>query len=220
MTGMLDITGFLVAGPNLPFLVAGCVVLALLLIELVMLTVGQSMMLFDSSLDLNLDLDGNGIPDHLETGWGLSGLLNPGHLPSTLFLVVFCGLFSLIGVSAQWTWFRSMGEMAPVFLSVPVTLVPTLALTRWFSVGLARVMPQVETNAVTLESLAGQLGVLTVGPIKGLEDKGMARFTDDHGVDHTVLVMSHDGSEISILDPVILSTPHPTNPIAFYVRKI
>jgi len=218
---MGNITDFLVANPNLPFLIAGCVVVGLFILESVLMTIGHSTMLTHGDVDFSLDLDGNGIPDYLEHG-GLhfGDVLNPGHIPATMFLVVFCGAFSLLGYTGQWIYLGATGGLAPMLLSLPITLVPTLAVSRWTSVGMAKIMPQDETNAIALESLAGDAGILTAGPVSGLNDFGMARFTDKYGTDHHLMVGGATNDVIESGSNVVLVGPHPDKAIAFIVRKI
>jgi len=217
---MDNITDFLVAGPNTSFLVAGCVVAAVLILEIVLLIVGHSTMMMNADVDMTLDLDGNGIPDYLEGHGHLGDWFNPGHIPVTMFLVLFCGLLALLGYSGQWIYLGQAGQLAPALLAVPITLVPTLAFSRWFSVGLARIIPQDETNAISVESLAGDVGVLTTGPVQGRDDFGMARFADKYGVDHALVVGSVDDTIIETGSSVVLVGPHPEKSIAFIIRKI
>lgn len=193
----------------------------LFLLELIMMVIGHSLMLAHADVDLTLDLDGNGIPDYLEHGHGHFGdFFNPGHIPTTMFIVVFTSLLSLIGYTGQWLLLGNYGWLAPGMIAVPIALVPTLALTRWITVGLARIMPQDETNAIMVESLSGEVGIITAGPFSGKNDFGMARFTDRHGVDHTLMVSSADDTIIENGNQVVLVGPHPDKAIAFIVRKI
>lgn len=218
---MRGITDFLVAGPNTVFLIAGCIVAGLFLLELIMIIVGHSLMMTHGEVDMTLDLDGNGIPDYLEhSDFQLGDFLNPGHVPTTMFVVIFCGALSVLGFSGQWFLLGSYGFLAPALLAVPIALVPTLALTRWATVGISKVMPQDETNAISLESLSGEVGILTAGPVTGPNDFGMARFTDKHGIDHRIMVGGVDDSVIENGSNVVLVGPHPDKAIAYVVRKI
>lgn len=218
---MGNILDFLVASPNTVFLVAGCVVVGLFLLELIMMIIGHSLMMAHGDVDMTLDLDGNGIPDYLETGhFHLGELFNPGNVPTTMFLVIFSGALSMVGFSGQWILLNNYGWLAPALLAVPMALVPTLAITRWATVGMAKIMPQDETNAIALESLSGEVGVITAGPIQGTNDFGMARFTDKYGVDHRLMVSGVDETVIATGSDVVLVGPHPDKAIAYVVRKI
>lgn len=218
---MDNITDFLVASPNTTFLVAGCVVAGIFILEILLLIVGHSTMMTHGDVDLTLDLDGNGIPDYLEGSHvHLGDWFNPGHIPVTMFLVLFCGLLSLIGYTGQWMYLGQTGQLAGPLLAVPIVLVPTLAISRWLSVGLARIIPQDETNVISLESLSGEVGVLTVGPVAGRNDFGMARFSDKYGVDHALVVGGVDDTNIEAGSSVVLVGPHPEKAIAFIIRKI
>lgn len=218
---MADILDFLVAGPNTAFLIAGCVVAALFILEIVMTVIGHSMMMAHGDVDFTIDVDGNGIPDYLEHGHLHFGdFFNPGHIPTTMFVVVFCFMLSLLGYTGQWLLLQHYGILAPGLLATPLALVPTLAISRWATVGLARVIPQDETNSIELETLSGQAGILTTGPVAGPDDFGMARFADKYGVDHALVVGGVDDTIIDIGSSVVLLGPHPSKAIAFVVRKI
>lgn len=218
---MDDITNFLVAGPNLPFLVTGCLVLATLVIELMMLVIGYSIMLGHGDIDFTLDADGNGIPDYLEHGSpDFFSWINPGHLPSSMLIVVFCGVFSLLGFSGQWIYNGLTHGLAPMLLTVPIVIAGTLPFVRGASIGIAKAMPSESTSAISLSDLVGEIGVLTAGPVKGQGDFGMARFTDKHGMDHQLMVSVNDDTIIANGESVVLMGPHPDNAIAYVVRKI
>jgi hypothetical protein len=217
---MNNLTDFLVAGPNLVFLVAGCIVLGLFVTELIMMVVGHSL-LNHGDIDFTLDANGNGIPDYLEGGnFDFLSVLNPGHIPVTMLMLAFCGILTILGFSGQWIWLGMTGSLAPGILSVPIALVPTFALTSLTSKGLSYVMPKDVSNAIALESLQGNVGVVIAGPIRGLDDFGIARFTDSHGVDHSIMVSGNNTNPIFNGDRVVLEGPHPNKAIAFVVRKI
>jgi hypothetical protein len=196
------------------------VVLALLLFGIIGMALGAGFDALHGHADFSLDLNGNGIPDHLEIGHaGIIGWANPGHVPSTIFLTLFCGSFALLGYSAQWIYDGLTGSLAPALFGAPIVLALTLPTVRLCSLGLAPVLPKDESNAVSLESLTGSAGVVTVGPI-AREDFGMARFTDAHGTDHTVMVCGEGEESIANGSQVVLIGPHRERAYAFIVRKI
>jgi len=211
---------FLTSGPNLAFLVTGCIVLALLITGVVSLALGAGFDALHHSIDFNADLNGNGIPDHLEMGhFNLMGWFNPGHVPSTIFLILFCGIFSILGYSGQWIFLSSTGSLAPWLLAVPVALLMTLPSVRGSTMLLAPLVPKDETNAILLESLVGFPGVVTAGPI-GFNDFGMARFSDDYGTDHMLMVSSESEEVIATGSSVVLLGQHRERQYAYIVRKI
>lgn len=216
----MNLLDFLTAGPNLPYLIAGCVVLALLTIGLASMILGAGFEALHHNFDFSADVDGNGIPDHLEVGhFDLMAWFNPGRVPSTIFLILFCGSFSILGYSAQWIYDGLTGSLAPMLLSIPIIIALTLPTVRVTSSSIAPILPKDETNAIKLESLTGTSGVVTAGPI-GKDNFGMARFTDQYGTDHTLMVCGEGEETIANGSNVVLIGPHRERTIAFIVRKI
>lgn len=174
----------------------------------------------DADIDFTLDANGNGIPDYLEMGHGsFLGWVNPGHVPSTIFIILFCGIYGILGYSAQWIYIGLMSDLAPRLVAGPIILAMTLPVVRALSVAIAPLLPKDETNAIKVETLIGISGVLTAGPV-GLNDFGIARFTDDHGTDHNLVVCGESEEVIANGSPVVLLGPHREREIAFIVRKI
>lgn len=217
---MDDITDFLVAGPNVPFLVAACLVVAIFLLEAISMVLGHSLASQHGDIDYTLDADGNGIPDYLEQGdFNILGWLNPGHVPSMVFLLLFCGIYSIVGYGAQWVFDGLTGHLAPALLAGPVALAISLPFVRSATRAAERIIPKDESNAVNVESLTGDAGVVTAGPI-GRGDFGFARFTDKWGTDHSLMVSGEGEEAIATGATVVLVGPHPDKAIAFVVRKI
>lgn len=216
----MDLTDFLAAGPNLPFLVAGCVVLALLVLTIISMILGVGHDLFHADVDFTADLNGNGIPDYLEVGhFNIMSWVNPGRVPSTVLLLVLCGFYSILGYSVQWIYLGASQKMLPAMLVGPIVLVVALLATRITSNAIAPVMPKDETNAIALESLVGSSGVLSAGPITNTRF-GVARFTDQYGTNHNLMVSGEGEETIANGSAVVLLGPHREREIAFVVRKI
>lgn len=214
---MDDILTFLLASDNLPFIISGSILLAILILEVIGLLVGLSM--FHHDVDFEADLNGNGIPDYLEAEAGLMGWFNPGHVPLMVFLVLFSTIFTVIGYGAQWVYSGLTGSLAPMLLSVPLVTAATLPFVRWGTMAFARIMPRDITNAVTLESLSGLSGPLVVGPASK-DVAGQVRITDDYGTHHYLFVFSDGDENIAIGENVVLLGPHREKSYAYVVRKI
>lgn len=217
---MGDITDFFVAGQNMPFLVAACLVAAIFLLEGIALVLGHSFATQHGDIDYTLDANGNGIPDYLETGdFNILGWLNPGHVPSMIFLLLFCGTFTITGYAGQWIFDGITGHLAPSMLAGPVALAISLPFVRSATRTAERIIPKDESSAVTVESLTGDVGVVTAGPINSVRF-GMARFTDKWGTDHNLMVSSEGEEMVATGASVVLVGPHPDKAIAFVVRKV
>lgn len=216
MENLLD---FAVAGPNLPFLIALAVVLAIAILEVISMLIGFGH-ITGSDIDFTADLNGNGIPDYLEVDHGgMFGWLNPGHVPSVILLILFAGLFAVFGFSGQWIYKGIVGDFAPAMVVAPIAVMLTLPILRQATYTIGRIVPQDETNAVTLDSLIGNIGVVNAGPVSK-DNWGMARFTDKHGVDHNLLVGGEGEEIIANGDAVVLLDACDTKPNAFIIRKL
>jgi hypothetical protein len=216
---MEQIISFLVAGPNLPFLIAACLVAAIAILELLSSLVGHSHIMLDSDIDFTADLNGNGIPDYLEMdSAGLFGWLNPGHVPSIVFLLMFAGVFALFGFTGQWVFQGLTGMLIPMLVAGPIAATATLPVVRQASIVIVKILPQDETSAISTESLIGRIGVVNVGPISDKE-WGFARFTDQYGTDHQLLVRNEGNEYIANGESVVLLEIASEASDGFVVRK-
>lgn len=131
----MDIQQFIFVDTNLPFLIAGCIVLAIAILELTATVFGMSSLSHsDSTIDFGADLNGNGIPDYLEGGSvGIFHWANPSQIPLMIFLLVFNAIFSLMGFSIQWIYQEAFGLLIPVMIVLPITIAISFPLVRWTS---------------------------------------------------------------------------------------
>jgi hypothetical protein len=78
-----------------------------------------------------------------------------------------------------------------VWIAGPVAALAALPVTGVGARGLARIMPQDETTAVSLDTLVGKRGTITVGTARA-GSPAQARVRDIHGQPHYVMVEPHD----------------------------
>jgi membrane protein implicated in regulation of membrane protease activity len=162
----------IIAAPaNLPFSVALLVMLLIGAVEAFGL--GASAV----QLDVDADIDGGG---------DLLGWLGIGRVPLLMLLVVFLALFGLIGLAIQ----QFAGPL-PLWIAAPGAAVAALPLTSLGARGLARIMPGDETTAVSLDSLVGRRGTITIGTARR-GSPAQARVSDIHGQVHYVMVEPYD----------------------------
>ena len=222
MKSSMDMLNFITAAENTAFLIAGCIVIALLILGMISIIfgIGHDLFQVDAEIDFTLDANGNGVPDYLEAGHSSIFLwVNPGHVPSTVFIILFSGIYSILGYSAQWIYNGIASGLLPALLVGPVVLACTLPIVRSLSASIAPLLPKDETSAIKVESLIGSSGILTAGPT-GPVDFGIARFTDNFGTDHNLVVCSESNEHIATGSQVVLLGPHKDREIAFIVRKI
>jgi membrane protein implicated in regulation of membrane protease activity len=162
----------IIAAPaNLPFSVALLVMLMIGAVEA--LGLGASAV----HLDVHADVEGGG---------DLLGWLGIGRVPLLMLLVVFLALFGLAGLAIQ----QFAGPL-PLWMAVPAAVAAALPLTGLGARGLARIMPGDETTAVSLDSLVGRRGTITIGTARR-GSPAQARVSDIHGQVHYVMVEPYD----------------------------
>ena len=164
---MLD---FMAAPENLPFAVA--------LVVMIMIGVVEAVGLGASAAHVDVDLDGH--------GGDLLGWLGVGRVPLLMLLVVLLALFGLIGLAIQ----QFAGPL-PLWIATPAAVAAALPLTGLGAHGLARIMPRDETTAVSLDSLVGKKGTITIGTARR-GSPAQVRVSDDHGQVHYVMVEPYD----------------------------
>ncbi|HEY0111522.1 MAG TPA: YqiJ family protein [Allosphingosinicella sp.] len=172
------------AAHNLPFAVALLVMLMIGAVEA--LGLGASAAHFD----LGADADGGDL-----LGW-----LGVGRVPLLMLLVVFLAFFGLVGLTLQ-----QLAGPLPLWIATPAAAAASLPLTGIGARGLAKIVPQDETTAVSLDSLVGKRGTITIGTARR-GSPAQARVKDVHGQPHYVMVEPHDEAHpISEGETVLLS---------------
>ncbi|HEU0099860.1 MAG TPA: YqiJ family protein [Allosphingosinicella sp.] len=166
----------IIAAPaNLPFSVA--------LLVMLMIGVVEALGLGASAIHLDSDV---GLDGH---GGDLLGWLGFGQVPLLMLLVVFLAVFGLVGLAVQ----QFAGPL-PLWIAAPAAAAAALPLTGIGARGLARIMPGDETTAVSLDSLVGRRGTITVGTARR-GSPAQARVADIHGQPHYVMVEPYDDDQ-------------------------
>ena len=122
-------------------------------------------------------------------GWlsSVLGWLCVGRVPVLVLLVAFLTAFGLVGLSLQSIAHGLVGGHLPVVIAIAMAWLLALPPTRWLALGLARIAPQEETEAVSTLSFIGRIAVITGGVARrGLP--AQAKLHDEHGQAHYVLV--------------------------------
>lgn len=163
----------LTAPENLPFAVA--------LILMVMIGLVEALGLGAGAAHLDADLDGPGdTPDVL--GW-----LGVGRVPLLILLVVLLAWFGILGLALQQVATAMLGAPLPLLLATPLAALAALPVTGLTARGLARIMPQDETTAVSRDHLLGKRATVTVGSAaRGSPARASVR--DVHGQVHYVMI--------------------------------
>ncbi len=178
----------LMAGPNLPFAVALCVMLVIAIVEGVAMLLGAGLSdVLDSMLpeiDLEVDFDADLPPSTFSR---LLGWLRIGHVPVLMLLVVFLTAFGLIGLVLQSFANGLLGTYMPAIVAVIPAFFLSLPVVRVAGGVLGAIMPADETDAVYSDSFIGRTATITLGEAT-LGSPAEAKLTDEHGHTHYVMV--------------------------------
>ena len=212
---------FVTAAENLPFSVALALMLALALLEGVGMLIGAGIFSFIDTLLPDVDIDTD-MPDVQSPGvvTQFLGWLYIGKVPFLVVFVVLLTSFGIAGLVIQSAALSLVGTLMPALLAAPLALLPALPVTRLTMGGIARIMPQDETEAVSSDSFIGRVAIITTGTAR----KGyaaQARLNDEHGQTHYVMVepgaaeeQLPQGSEVLLIKKtgtrfIVIANPNP-----------
>ncbi|MGI9423922.1 MAG: YqiJ family protein [Hyphomicrobiaceae bacterium] len=150
----------------------------------------------EMDVDVDVDIDGD-VPAgaDVDSLSSVLGWLCIGKVPLLVLLVAFLTAFGLAGFAVQSAAHTVTGLHLPLIMAVPAALFTAVPPTRWLALGLSRLMPKEETEAVSSSSFIGKTAIIT----RGLAQTGMpaeAKLRDAHGQLHYVLV-EPDSSDTS-----------------------
>jgi hypothetical protein len=170
----------LLAAETWPFSVATLLMLFIAILE------GLSM-LFGANLSQWLE---HALPDPWDGVYGpfdnVLGWLHVGRVPFLVLLVLFLTGFALTGFALNMVVHRFFEVWIPPLIAVPLAFLATLPIVRILGAGLARVIPQDESYAVSFESLVGRVATIVNGTARvGYPAQG--RVLSEHG--QTLYVM-------------------------------
>lgn len=195
---------FLAPGTG-PFVVALLVMLGLALVEVVAVVSGVGLndvideyvvshsgieVLGDGGggLDATTPADADGIISRF-LAW-----LYVGRVPVLMMLVVFLGVFALVGLVGQAALRGLIGWPLPALVAVPLVAFASLPFVRTSGAVLARWLPRDETTAVDPATFVGRTAEVTGGTARS-DLPAQARVVDAFGTQHYVLVEPDVASE-------------------------
>lgn len=174
----MDAIDFITLNDNLPFAVALAVMAMLGLVSAI-------------------GLDFDGVDGHDGLDLPLLDWVNPGRMPMLASLTVLLCVYGLTGLVGQQTMLALLGHTADAIPAGLAALPVAGLLTRPINRGLAVVLPRDETSAITIDQLRGRRGRIEIGTARtGFPAR--ARFVDDHGQMHMLMVEpSNEGEELT-----------------------
>jgi Protein of unknown function (DUF1449) len=115
------------------------------------------------------------------------GWLHVGRVPVLVLLVLLLAGFAVTGFALNMVANRYFGIWLPAPISAPLAFFAALPMVRIFGAGLARLIPQDQTYAVSFESLIGRIATVVTGTARH-GYPAQARVTNEHGQDLYVMV--------------------------------
>lgn len=171
---------------NLPFLIA---LIALVLISLAqILGLGDMFDSGDADVDLDVDPDVTGSSGALEGAFSLLGL---GKVPFLMWLMLLLFAFAAIGVAGQTLVEGVFGSPFSPTLAGLLAGAAAFPVNGILTRPLARLLPQDETSAVSLDSLVRRDAEIQIGTAKQ-GSPARSKVIDAFGHPHFVMVEPHD----------------------------
>lgn len=171
----------LIAAETWPFTVATFLMLLIAIVEGFAMVIG-------ANLSETLQ---QALPDPWDSVHGpfdkLLGWLYVGRVPLLVLIVLFLAGFAITGFALNMVAHRMIGTWVPVAFSVPAAFLATLPIVRILGAGLARVIPQDQTYAVSFDSLVGRVATI----VNGTARQGypaQARVPNEHGQNIYIMV--------------------------------
>ncbi|MEL6237310.1 MAG: OB-fold-containig protein [Pseudomonadota bacterium] len=196
---------------NLPFLVA---LIALVLISLAqILGLGDLFDAGDVDIDVDLDIEAAGESQFdvdpeafTSSGWvaGAFSLLGLGKVPFLIWLMMLLLTFAVIGVAGQQFFIALIGRPLDPALAGVLAGLGALPVNSALTRPLARLLPQDETSAVSLDTLVRRDAEIQIGTARA-GSPARSRVLDIYGHPHFVMVEPHDpGTALSEGETVLL----------------
>jgi len=170
---------FWLADENLFFAGAGCLLLALMFLQLT--GFGDFGPDVDTDLDIDVDVVNTSFSD------GLLSFLGLGRLPMMIWLALYLMIFTVMGYTGQQIINALTGELLPSLLAAPSVGLIALPVAGLLARPLEHIMPKDETTAVSIDSLVGRFAEIEIGTA-AQGSPARAKVTDSHGHNHFVMV--------------------------------
>lgn len=171
----------LFAAQTWPFTVATFLLLLIAIVEGIAMLVGAS---FSQSLQQWLPDPGEGAAGPFDK---LLGWLSFGRVPLLVLMVLFLAGFALTGFALNLIVRQLLGVWVPTLIAVVVAFVITVPMVRLLGTGLARLIPQDQTFAVSFESLVGRVATIVNGTARP-GYPAQAKVANEHGQTLYVIV--------------------------------
>lgn len=183
---MLEI---LLSDANYWFSVALFIVVILFSLELTFLLFGISILgLLDDSPVANIEMEGSSL-------LAIGNWLNIDKVPLLVWLVCFLSLFGLLGFIVNAATHSFLQFTLPSWISIIFSAVFSLFATSKLSIGLAKLLPKIQSSALDNDDFVGAVAHITIGRASR-GNPAEAKFTDNYAQPHYVLVEPFEEKEL------------------------
>ncbi len=188
-------TEFVSLSSNWPFSAALLLMLLLALLEVVGMIMGAGLsdLLdslipdFDADAGMEADIDSDVDVAHTSSLGNLLAWLRIGEIPSVISLSILLALFGLLGYLLQASLIRYTGSpMTPLAASM-IVLPLSLPALRVVSGWVGHIIPDDQTESVSIESFVGQTAQVIIGDAEH-QSPAQAKLTDSFGQTHYIMV--------------------------------
>ena len=179
-------TDLFLSPSNFWFSIALSAVFLVLVMELAGMLFGVSLIGIGDEIS---DIDSSSILSSELASW-----MNLNRVPFLVWLVVFLTTFGAVGFIANSLSTAVISTALPPFVSVPVAFVGGLLLSAKTVVYIARIIPSIESSAVSADELVGSVAEITIGRASR-GNPAEAKFTDNYAQPHFVLVEPFEDEE-------------------------
>jgi hypothetical protein len=168
----------------MPFAISFVVMLGIGLIEAIGLGLGHL------DLDIGPDADGSNA-----TGVTLLDWLGLGDIPILIWLTSLLACFTVLGVATQQIATALFDAPVHAGLAASIALLGGLTLNTFVANGLARVLPGLETTAISSDELVRLRGTVLEGAARR-GHPARAKVVDHYGQAHYVMVEPHEDRDV------------------------
>jgi hypothetical protein len=176
----------LFAAETWPFTIAIFLLLLIAIVEGLAMAVGASI---SQSLQQMFPDPGEGVSGPFDK---LLGWLSFGRVPLLVLMVLFLAGFALSGFALNLIVRQLLGFWVPTLIAVVVALVVTVPMVRLLGTGLAKLIPQDQTFAVSFDTLVGRVATVVTGTARP-GYPAQAKVANEHG--QTLYVMVEPEAE-------------------------
>ncbi len=187
---------------NTLFFIAIIIILIMAAVEIISMLLGVSISEAIDSLLPDVEVEAD-----IEVGGAMPVLdwLNFGKVPFLILIIIFLTTFGLTGFIIQGLFYKIFNTFIPVLFASLITIIPTIFLLHLVGDAIHKILPQVDTTAVKLQSLRGKIAEINIGTAT-FNNPAEAKVKDRYGKTHYIRVVPGDKEEKFIKGDKIVLT--------------